>query len=154
HRQRAGGREGGRQPRGGDPGHHAAVAHGYGGGEHRLLAVRPTTGAGAPQQVGHRWDDEGHDVSNQDAGQDTTPGRGAPVQASQVPWWGWVLRVLGAVTLLDALDGGLIPLIILGVIGWKMFGRQLSAGAGPSQRVPPGGPPPPPGGAGPTDRPS
>lgn len=71
-----------------------------------------------------------------------------------MPWWGWVLLVLGAVTLLDALDGGLIPLIILGVIGWKMFGRQPSAGAGPSRRVPPGGPPPPPGGAAPTDRPS
>ena len=72
-----------------------------------------------------------------------------------MPWWGWVLLVLTALTLLDALDGGLIPLIILGVIGWKMFGRQLSGGSGPpSPRVPSGGPPPPPGGAAPTDRPS
>ena len=69
-----------------------------------------------------------------------------------MPWWGWVLVVLGALTLLDALDGGLIPLIILGVIGWKVFGKQLSAGGGPWNRVPPGDRP---GSAGapPADRP-
>ncbi|MGD8200120.1 hypothetical protein ACQE98_05605 [Ornithinimicrobium sp. W1679] len=63
------------------------------------------------------------------------------MKASQVPWWGWVLLVLGTLSLLDALDGGLLPLIILGVIGWKVFGKQLSAGAGPRNRVPPAGRP-------------
>ncbi|WP_289017052.1 hypothetical protein [uncultured Ornithinimicrobium sp.] len=75
------------------------------------------------------------------------------MKASQVPWWGWVLLVLTALTLLDVLDGGLVPLITLGVIGWKLFGRQLSGGSAPTQGLPPGGAPPPPGGSAPTDRP-
>lgn len=75
------------------------------------------------------------------------------MKASQLPWWGWVLVVLGALTVLDALDGGLLPLIIMGVIGWKLFGNQLSRGGGPWGRVPPGGPPGA-GGAPPTDRPA
>lgn len=60
-----------------------------------------------------------------------------------MPWWGWVLLVLTALTLLDVLDGGLVPLIILGVIGWKLYGRQLSGGSAPPRGVPPGGAPPP-----------